>query len=308
MNKRSNLPYTTQDLFAQPPPTPGSSRTRPGSISGSIGSNASNGHYEAPSFANSNTSTLRSLQKMLKRVFKPTTLDFETAMWEIFNLIINPKKMYRSQYYYKQYQNGKTSFARDDPSFIILLTTFLSMSAIAWGLAYSPHILDIFKLIIYMVFVDFYITGVIISTISWLVTNRIFNKTWGANRYNVNYIEWGFCFDIHCNSFLIIWCLLYLVQFFLLPLITIKNSFFSLLLGNTLYFVSIGYYFVITFYGFNSLTIVNQPTTTKVWDNPSRLLQVIIIAGILPILALIWIITLIARVNVAYFMIDTYFN
>lgn len=242
------------------------------------------------------TSPAQSLKKMVKRLFKPTTLDFETAMWEFTHLIINPKKMYRSQYY-KQYQGNKT-YSRDDPSFLILLTIFLSISAVAWGLTYSPKVVDIIKLIIYMVFVDFYLTGIGISTASWLVMNKMYNGTWGLNRYNVNYIEWNFCFDVHCNSFLIIWCLLYLVQFIMLPVITIENSFISLFLGNGLYFVAIGYYFVITFYGFNSLPI----------NGDNKVLQLVIVGGILPVLGFVWFLSLCFRVNVANIMIDTYFN
>ena len=246
MSKRFNLPYTTQDLFPQDNGPTGAAgtagstigteslRTRPGSISGTSG--VSNGSFDHIPVSPTTRNSIQSVKKMLKRLFKPNTLDFETAMWEIFHLIINPKKMYRSQYYYKQHQTtGKNNYARDDPSFLILLTIFLCISAVAWGLAYSPHVVDILKLIVYMVFIDFYLTGIMIATCSWLATNKIFNNTWGLgtqNKYNVNYIEWGFCFDVHCNSFLMIWCLLYLVQFILLPVITIKKSFLSLLFGK----------------------------------------------------------------------------
>lgn len=320
MTKKSYLPYTAQDLLptinnsgsnSETVTTKGSlprlgtmlgTSSRSGSMSGV--SNVSESFGASTAFTPSpniwNVSSTQNLRVMFKRIIKPKTLDFETAMWEIFHLIINPRKMYRSQYYYKQYQSNKNSYARDDPSFLILLTTFLIVSAIAWGLAYSPHFLDILKLILYMVFIDFYLTGFIISTISWLLTNRLLNKSWGINRFNVYYIGWGFCFDVHCNSFLIVWCILYLLQYILLPLITVKDSFLSLLVGNSLYFISAAQYFVITFYGFNSLPVSN--------DNPNKILQLIIVGGILPVIGLLWIISLALRINVAYYMIDIYFN
>lgn len=249
---------------------------------------------------------------MFRRLFKPTTLDFETAIWEIFHLIINPRKMYRLNYTYKQQNTSKTLYTRDDPLFLLLLTGFLCISAVAWGIAYLPHIWDIIKLVLTMVVLDFYVMGVCIATVLWLVTNYLFNPQFTINlalslaSYSVSYIDWGFCFDVHCNSFLIIWCLLYLVQFFLLPIITIKNSFLSLLLGNTLYFGSVGYYFVITFYGFNSLPFVsNSPRTGS---NPARVLQMIILAGVLPLLAIGWLLSVLFRFNVAYTMVDNYFN
>lgn len=334
MSKRANLPYTTQDLFPQIAATPNTPRfpsgpnpsITHGSITGASFISTASSAYTTRSLRSQSSrfsSKFQNIKKMARRLFKPTTLDFETAIWEIFHLIINPKKMYRSHYYYKQQtsNNGKSSYTRDDPLFLILLTVFLLISAVAWGLAYSPRVWDILKLIVYMVFIDFYLTGIVIATVSWFVTNKLFNNTYGnlggMNKYNLNYIEWGFCFDIHCNSFLVIWCLLYLVQFLLLPLIRIRRSFLSILLGNSLYFGSIGYYFVITFYGFNSLPFIssNVRTTSAAGgmfsntnNNPARLLQLIVIAGILPVLALGWIISLIFRFNVADAMVDTYFN
>ncbi|CAI5757248.1 unnamed protein product [Candida verbasci] len=319
MSKRANLPYTTQDLFPQ---VGGSNLIHNENLSppktirtNSVTSNLSSNLYIPRSTSNfhSNNSTfsfnLKNYKTMFKRLLKPNTLDFETAIWEIFHLIINPKKMYRSHYYYKQSTSStKSSYTRDDPSFLILLTGFLSISAIAWGLAYSPTIIDILKLVIYMVFIDFYLTGIIISTITWIVTNKLFNLN--INKYNINYIEWSFCFDIHCNSFLIIWCLLYVLQFLLLPIIRMKNI-VALILGNSLYFGSIGYYFIVTFYGFNSLPFISSNinnTKSSSNKNPAKVLQLVVIAGILPLLAIGWLITLILRCNVADKMVSTYFN
>lgn len=302
MSKRINLPYTTQDLF----PQVGSTSPHRSSI---VSNNSS-------TFLDIRTDPtivdkLKNMKRMFRRIFKPTTLDFETAIWEIFNLIINPKKMYKTHYYYKQQSTGgKSSYTRDDPSFLILLTGFLLVSAIAWGLAYSPRFWDIIKLILYMVVIDFYLTGCVIATISWFVTNRIFNNGIMGSKYSLNYIEWGFCFDIHCNSFLVIWGLLYILQFLLLPILRIKNSFIAMFLGNSLYFGSVGYYFIITLYGFNSLPFITNTGINNLnnSDNPARYLQLLIVAGILPLLALGWIIALAFRFNVAASMVETYFN
>ncbi|KAI5961413.1 uncharacterized protein KGF55_004036 [Candida pseudojiufengensis] len=353
-SKRINLPYTTQDLFPQSMTTQSNSKTPNSTRAGSIISTPSSFYLPRPNLHHYNSKTsykqkfkkasnfisrieFKNLKTMIKRLFKPKTLDFETAIWEIFHLIINPRKMYRSHYYYRQQQkhqvtqngglnttqsqisnnsqissviqtNETSSYTRDDPSFLILITLFLSISAIAWGLAYSPNIIDILKLILYMVIIDFYIMGIIISTITWIVTNKIFNLDSQISKYSINYIEWGFCFDIHCNSFLIIWCLLYLVQFILLPIIRIKNSILGLIIGNTLYFGSIGYYFIVSFYGFNSLPFITSTILKSNYKNPARILQLIVVGGILPILLIIWLITILFRINVAEKMIHSYFN
>ncbi|ODV77876.1 UNC-50-domain-containing protein [Suhomyces tanzawaensis NRRL Y-17324] len=328
MSVRSSLPYSTQDLFPQVKPHGSPSRGGGGSTAGgSIAGGSYTGTAGGSSFAGgahanytgssySGNPATNAARKMLKRLFKPTTLDFETAIWEIFHLIINPKKMYRSHYYYKQQttNGGKFSYTRDDPSFLILLTVFLCISAIAWGIAYSPTVIDIVRLILYMVVVDFYLTGMVIATVSWFLTNRLYNSDFLRNNPftrgglatrasgSNGYIEWGFCFDIHCNSFLIIWCLLYMLQFLLLPLLRIKGSIISLLLGNTLYFASIGYYFVMSLYGFSSLPGQRNGT------DPVGSLQTVVLAGVLPLLGIAWLITVCFGFNVADAMVDTYFN
>ncbi|KAG7191368.1 uncharacterized protein KQ657_003489 [Scheffersomyces spartinae] len=248
----------------------------------------------------------RKASKMIGRIFKPNTLDFETAIWEIFHLIINPKKMYRSHYYYR-HQNGVNglNYTRDDPLFLILLTGFLTVSSVAWGLAYSPKVVDILKLIVYSVFVDFYLTGAVVATISWVLANKVLFRNSGS-RYSVNYIDWWFCFDIHCNSFLVIWCLLYLLQFLLLPILVVKNSIFGLLLGNLLYYVAVSYYFIVTFYGFSSLPFLTAQTSNN--SKPAKTLQIIILGVVLPLLTVVWLLATLFGVNIANLMVDAYFN
>lgn len=315
MSKRSNLPYSTQDLFPRVENEPMST------IDGArplrlflVASASSERHSVSTKSGFTPRKNIQRLKKMFRRLFKPNSLDFETAIWEIFNLVFNPRKMYRSHYYYKQQLSGnKVSYTRDDPSFLILLTGFLSISAIAWGIAYSPSAWEILKLIVYMVVVDFYLTGVAIATAFWLVLNRIYNNTTSIfgdfSRFNVNYIEWGFCFDIHCNSFIIIWCLLYLVQFLLLPVLTIEKSFISLFIGNTLYFGAVGHYFVITMYGFTAIPSVgNLYTGASEETSNEKLLQKGLLFGILPLLAIGWFITIALGVNVASAMVKTYFS
>lgn len=255
-------------------------------------------------------------RRMARRLLKPRTLDLETAVWEIFHLIVNPKKMYRTNYTYKQQNNGSASYTRDDPSFLILLSILLTISAVAWGVAYSPHISEIVQLVFGMVVFDFYIVGVCFATVLWVIANLLFNPQFSLTsaflalaRYNINYIDWGFCFDVHCNAFLIVWCLLYLLQFILLPLIT-HNLILLCLLGNSLYFGAISRYFVITFYGFNSLPIMNSTHNRggSAISAPGKTLQMVILAFVLPTLAVLWVLSIVFRFNVASHMINSYFD
>lgn len=204
----------------------------------------------------SNTQSSIRLPRMVKRIFRPPTLDFETAIWEIVYLVISPRKVYKSLYYQKQTKN---TWARDDPSFIILLCSFLVVSAIGWGLAYSPGFLPIIKLMFYMVGVDFFLAGLIISTIAWGLANRFLKKQSNINNNlgGQGELEWAYCFDVHCNAFLLIWICLYVVEFLLLPILS-RTNWISLFLGNTLYLIALTFYFYITFLGYSSMPFLEH--------------------------------------------------
>lgn len=258
------------------------------------------------------------IPKYFKRIFVFNSLDFETAFWEIMNLIKNPKRVYKSSYYQKQTKNR---WARDDPSFVLILCFFLTISAIFWGLMYSPGAIGILKLILYMVIVDFLLFGLIISTVGWILANKIFllpdaqptnpiassTTTNGLNfdssilssiplvnklLIRNSILEWSYCFDVHCNAYLIIWISLYLVQFFLIPLVRLNNI-FATLVGNTLYLIALSYYSVITFYGYNALPFLHR---TELLLSP------------IAVFSLVWLILTITGVNFANIMINAYFN
>merc|ERR1712226_1760874 len=70
-------------------------------------------------------------------------------------------------------------------------------------------------------------------------------------------VEWLYAFDIHCNSFFPMFCLLYVVQFFSLPLV-LGQSLFSLLASNTLYAAAFSWYWYITHLGYRSLPFLSN--------------------------------------------------
>lgn len=317
MSKRGTLPYSYQDLF----PQSGSNSKEQGAPSSIAGSSFSevirNNNQFTPARNSQSGADGRSTnwKRMLRRLFRPRTLDFENAVWEIYYLVVNPKKMFRNNYTYKS--NGRNSYLRDDPSFLILLTALLFVSAIAWGATYKSTFWEVIKVIFNMVVFDFFVLGIVFATILWFVANKLFNPQFSwrnvfANtaKYSVNYIDWAFCFDIHCNSFFIIMCLLYALQFFLLPVLMHEKSFLAVLFGNTLYFGAIGHYFVITFYGFNSLPMIGNSyyTRSATGSTPAKILQLTILAGVLPVIALVWLLSIILRYNICYIMVTKYFK
>lgn len=188
--------------------------------------------------------------KFVQRFVKWPQLDFERAGWEMLHLIISPRKVYQSAYHHKQTTN---SYARDDPAFIILLNLCIIVSALAWGLAYkSSSPVAILKLIIYMVGIDFYVTGILVATVAYVVL------TGGIRRERTQRIEWRYCFDVHCNGFVAIFLFLYGIQFFLMPILS-RNIWICKALGNTLYLVAACYYWYVTFLGYNTIVSLKRP-------------------------------------------------
>ncbi|EDO18502.1 hypothetical protein Kpol_2001p2 [Vanderwaltozyma polyspora DSM 70294] len=189
---------------------------------------------------------------MFRKLFKtPRNLDFETAIWEMFNLIFKPRKAFRSFYYQRQ---TKHQWARDDPSFFILQIGLLTISSVVWSIVYGHSFGGFLKMMINMVFVDFFLFGFIVASLFWIILNRPMFKFRSAMESQV---EWAYCFDVHCNAFLIIWVSLYFLQFILLPIINL-HKWIGLFVGNTLYCFAFAHYFILTFYGYSQLAFLKN--------------------------------------------------
>ncbi|AMD19360.1 HBR459Wp [Eremothecium sinecaudum] len=196
--------------------------------------------------------TTSKVPMVIKRLFKsPRNLDFETAMWEMINLIFKPRKAFRSSYYRRQI---KHRLSRDDPSFFILQIILLSVSSTVWSIQYGHSFMEFVRIMLNMIVVDFFLFGFAMATMFWIVLNRSNFKFKSAKQSQV---EWAYCFDVHCDAFLIILVLLYFLQFFLQPLINL-HKWIGLFVGNTLYCGAIGHYFVLTFYGYSQMTFVRN--------------------------------------------------
>lgn len=189
---------------------------------------------------------------VLRRLFKtPRNLDFETAIWEMIHLIFRPRKAFRSFYYQRQ---TKHQWARDDPSFFILQIGLLTLSSMVWSIVYGHSFFGFLKMMTNMILVDFFLFGFVVATIFWLILNRAVFKFRSAVDSQV---EWAYCFDVHCNAFLIIWVMLYFLQFLLLPVIHL-HKWIGLFVGNSLYCFAFAHYFILTFYGYSQLAFLKS--------------------------------------------------
>ncbi|KAK5147979.1 hypothetical protein LTR32_000668 [Rachicladosporium monterosium] len=183
-----------------------------------------------------------------RRLFKFTSMDFETAVWEMTHLIIAPKKVFRNIYYHVY------------PAFTYLLALFCLLAGLAWGIAYAPNTLATLRITAVFVLVHFLGVSLLVATGMYFLVGRVLGRRRRQGLFGPpgdavgdvgeEVLEFGYCFDVAIRAFLPIWTFLYLLQFLLLPLIA-RDYWVSNLFGNTMYLLALSYYFVITFLGYN---------------------------------------------------------
>ncbi|KAL0275978.1 UNVERIFIED_CONTAM: hypothetical protein PYX00_003668 [Menopon gallinae] len=205
--------------------------------------------------------------KYLRRLFKFHQMDFEFALWQMIYLFIAPQKVYRNFYYRKQ---TKSQFARDDPAFLVLLTLWLIGSSIGFAIVLHLGFWNFLKFTLYVVFVDCIGVGVCIATILWYFSNKYLKKDTCMDQD----VEWGYAFDVHLNAFFPLLVILHVFQLFFYHVLISREWFISLLFGNTLWVIALGYYVYISFLGYSSLPILQR---THVLLYPLTLLGIIYI-------------------------------
>lgn len=115
----------------------------------------------------------------------------------------------------------KNTWHRPDPSFTYLLSFFLLLTALAWGLAYAPSFGSIVRLSLLFIFVHFIGSSLLISTIGYFVIGRLFGPNGAAASLTglrgvrgrrrgaaqglfmqpgeKEQLEFGYCFDVSCS-------------------------------------------------------------------------------------------------------------
>lgn len=200
------------------------------------------------------------------RLFKFPQMDFEMAIWEMTSLLIAPKKVFRSIYYHKQTKN---TWHRPDPSFTYLLSFFMLLTGMAWGIAYTASVGATVRLTLLFVFAHFLAVSLLVATAAFFLVGRLLGPGVaglpGRRRQQGLFtqagegeqLEFGYCFDVAIRAFFPVWVWLYVMQFILWPLIA-RDNWVSMFFGNTLYLVALGYYTIICFLGYNALPFLHH--------------------------------------------------
>lgn len=112
--------------------------------------------------------------------------------------------------------------------------------------------------------------------------------------------------QVSIRAYLPIWVFLYVLQFLLMPLIA-PDFWVSNFFGNTMYLMALSYYFVITFLGYNgpfASSYSLAPTVKSRADQKIALPflhRTEILLSPIPVLAVLWIISLVAFDCATYF-------
>ena len=190
-----------------------------------------------------------SLPQYLKRALKWDQMDMEYTSWQMFYLCLSPRKVYRTTKLHKQTKN---QWARDDPAFVVVQLYLLGVAALAFAVSFhNASLWAYLRVVLWAVVVDFCLAGAAIATGCWALANqRLIVPT--TQHTVAQRVEWLYAFDVHCNSFFPVFVLLYVVQFFLAPLL-LGSSFLSTFAANTLYALALSYYWYVTYLGYQVL-------------------------------------------------------
>ncbi|RDB30395.1 Protein unc-50 [Hypsizygus marmoreus] len=186
---------------------------------------------------------------IFRRLHRFQQMDFELAAWQLTYLCLAPRRVYRNVYFHKQTKN---TWARDDPAILVLISACLCVSAVAWAVVYSYSIFETIQLAFFMILRDYLLTGIVIATILWFVSNRLLLSPPSHSTPADSRVEWAYAFDVHTNAFFPLYLALYLAQLFLLPII-FKDNWVCLWVGNTLYLAAFAQYTYGIYLGLNAL-------------------------------------------------------
>ncbi|KAF5285503.1 hypothetical protein FQA39_LY16628, partial [Lamprigera yunnana] len=219
-----------------------------------------------------------------RRMLKFDQMDFEFASWQMFYLFVAPKKVFRNFQYRKK---TKSQFARDDPAFLVLFVAWLCITSVGFAIVLRLTFWKFVRFLLYVIFMDCIGMGIIIASLFWYISNKYFCINEKQD------IEWGYAFDVHLNAFFPPLIILHFFQLFFYNGLMNHKWYISRYLGNTYWLFAGIYYIYITFLGYSSLPM-------------SRRTNLLLVP--LPIIVLVYIVSLSTGFNITYFLMNFYTN
>eukprot|EP00931_Biecheleriopsis_adriatica_P004753 TRINITY_DN106382_c0_g1_i1.p1 TRINITY_DN106382_c0_g1~~TRINITY_DN106382_c0_g1_i1.p1 ORF type:complete len:247 (-),score=25.40 TRINITY_DN106382_c0_g1_i1:50-790(-) len=224
---------------------------------------------ERPTFSHS-----PSVSEYLRRMIQYAQMDIDYTFAQMLYLCLAPRKVYQLTSYRKQTKN---QWARDDPAFVVVMIWFLAVAAIAYGIAFNANGALYIHLLFLFIGVHFLLVGAIIASVSWFVANNYLRAAQSFHGVEQR-MEWMYAFDIHCNSFFPLFLVLYVLHYFMLPLL-LQPTLVAAVLSNSLYAGALCYYLYIMSLGYSMLPFLER---TEVILYPSGV--VVLLALVLSLL------------------------
>ncbi|KEG12125.1 unc-50 related protein [Trypanosoma grayi] len=193
------------------------------------------------------------LPEFARRALQVDQMELDSALSQMYSLCLKPSLVSKMN---KARKMTKNHYHRDDPAFVVLQVLALVITAVAYGLALSGGLFQIIYNVLYEVALNYFLTGVIVSTATWIFVNRLL--VGGGHLQEVRReVDWHYSFDIHCNGFFSYFMWTKVVQFILLPLL-LRTSFLTSLISNSLYMMGCVLYLYIVFLGYLEVPILTQ--------------------------------------------------
>lgn len=192
----------------------------------------------------------------LRRIVKWQQMDVEYTFWQMLHLCTSPKVVYQHTKYHKQTKN---QWARDDPAFVVICSLLLVVATTAYCAAYDHSVSHAIFTVLSVLIFHFLVIGVALATCCWFLTNTYLREEVPSSHVVEQRVEWLYAFDVHCNSFFPMFVLLYVIHYFLSPLL-VAQGFIPLLLSNLLFMVAISYYHYLNFLGYDVLPFLEKTT------------------------------------------------
>ncbi|KAJ6965109.1 protein unc-50 [Populus alba x Populus x berolinensis] len=203
----------------------------------------SKGRASSSSTSRVNSSTI---PQYLRRIIKWQQMDIEYTFWQMLYLCTSPKVVYQHTKFHKQTKN---QWARDDPAFVVISSLLLAVAALAYCAAYDHSAGHAVFVVISVLLFHFLITGAGLATCCWFLTNAYLREEAPNSHVVEQRVEWLYAFDVHCNSFFPMFVMLYVIHYFLSPLL-VAHGFIPVLLSNLLFMVAASYYHYLNFLGY----------------------------------------------------------
>jgi len=201
------------------------------------------------------TTTASKIPEYLRRAIRIDQMDFDSTLSQMVQLLTSPAQIFRVA---KARKMTKNCYARDDPAFAVLQIFFLVVAVVAWGLAIQCHVMYTLRSLLLHV-VGLYIGGGIVMTLFlWAIANR-FLMTRGQQFNEVRRdVEALYCWDIHTNAFFPAFIILYVLQFYCLPVLISPTTFSARALANGLWGMAFTAYGYVTFLGLLELPFLTK--------------------------------------------------